>query len=109
MAKIDNITLGTVRVYNKSFSRSQRSLYTGDGFSYPQDVNWTERGWNIRGTLNAQTQAVIDSIENLNNHGNPVILDLDDKYTGFIQWVIVERFTATPMKGTLYRYDMNVR
>ena len=109
MAKIDNITLGTVRVFNKSFSRRFIGLWTGDGFSYPQDVNSMERGWNIRGTLNAPTAAVINSIENLNNYGQPVILDLNDKYTGFIQWVIVERLTVTPIIGTLYRYDLTVR
>ena len=109
MAKIDNITLGTVRAMPKSFSRSIRSLYTGDGYTYPQDVNWVERGWNIRGTLNAPSAAVTNSIENLNNHSNPVILDLNDKYTGFISWVMVERFPITQQIGTIYRYDLNVK
>ena len=109
MAKIDNVTLGTVRAMPKSFTRSIRSLYTGDGFSYPQDVNWIERGWNIRGTLNAPSAAVINNVENLNNHSLPVILDLDDKYTDFIQWVVVERFNIAPVLGSLYRYDLHVR
>jgi hypothetical protein len=109
MATIDGITIDVLRVYNKSFARSFRSLWTGDGYSYPQDVNWTERGWNIRGTLNAPTQEEVDRLEGLNQHGNPVLLDLDSDRTGFIQWVIVERFTVSPVLGTVYRFDMNVR
>jgi hypothetical protein len=109
MATIDGITLDVISTMPKTFSRSFRSLWTGDGFSYPQDVNWTERGWNIRGILNSPTQEEIDRLEGLNQHGNPVLLDLNDKYTAFIQWVIVERLTATPILGSLYRFDMNVR
>lgn len=109
MASIDGITIDVLRVYNKSFSRSYRSLWTGDGFTYPQDVNMTERGWNIRGTLNDPTQEEVDRFEGLNQHGNIVLLDLDSDRTGFIQWVIVERITVSPALGTIYRFDMNVR
>lgn len=111
MAKIDNYDLGTCRVFNKSFARRYVGLWTGDGYSHPQDVNSKERGWNIRGVRASPTAAEMSAFEGLNNYPQPVILDLNDKVAGFIQWVFVERLVVGRRSAVtnLYTYDLTVR
>ena len=62
----------------------------------------------LRCTLNAPAAAALNSLENLSNHSLPVLLDLDDKYTGFIYWVMVESLRSAPVKGSIYRFDLTV-
>lgn len=109
MVKLDNFDLGAVRAPQpRRVSRRYVSTWTGDGFVYPQDVAWVERGWQVLGTLANPSAADVETLEGLALNPNPVVLDLDDKVSGFIRWVVVEDVDPEPVGGVL-RYGIRMQ
>jgi len=103
--KLDNIDIGNPLRPEPRLRRRQNELATAAG-TFWQNIYGSPLDWQISGYMKAPTLAVVRSLLNL-KHGLPVLLDLNDRWAGFIHWGRVGEISLRKQRAsTLVYYDI---
>lgn len=93
--KIGGVDIGNVLQPEPIICRGPRETRVGGGLTYWQNLYSPSIQWRISGYLKAPTTTAVNKLLNL-HHGLPVLVDLDDRWSGFITWGRVAEIRPQP-------------
>jgi len=106
--KIGGVDIGNVLIPEPIIRRKNTESPVGGGLTYWQNLYSPSTQWRITGYLKAPTTTAVNQLLNL-KHGLPVLVDLDDRWPGFITWGRVAEIRPRPSRvGNVFYYDMLV-
>jgi len=111
VAKIDDIDLGYIRLFERVTRKQLVEAVSAGAFTYWQNLVASSSSWRIIGVLDAEDAAsTIKRLQNLHVHGLPVLIDLDDLLDGFIAWGRVAEFRERmeAERSGVYQYELVV-
>lgn len=106
--KIENIDIGTVTLPELIVRRENVRQRSGVGLTYHRNLNSDSVRWRLTGRLSSPTKAQVQALLNL-KHGLPVLVDLDDRFPGWITWGRVSEIAPRPSRvGGVFNYTLTV-
>ncbi len=106
--KIGGVDVGNVLTAEPTIRRRNYEVSVGGGLTYWQNLYNPSAQWRITGYLKAPTATAVNKLLNL-QHGLPVLVDLDDRWAGFITWGRVAEVRPRPSRvGKVFYYEILV-
>ena len=103
---IGGVNIGNVQRVEPTYRRSNVETKVGGGLTHWQNLYSPSVQWHITGYIASPTPTAVNKILNL-QHGLPVLVDLNDRWPGFITWGRVSEIRPSPGRlGNVFYYDM---